>query len=323
MNVRELGATDLAVSSFGMGCNKLGSVSARQSHRSAIRLVHAAVDSGIRLFDTADAYGAGSSETILGEALAADSDVVVATKIGYRFEERSRPMQLARSLLSRAQSVAPGRSASVASYATQDFSAEYVNEAVRASLRRLRREHIDVLQFHGPPPTSMTDLPEVVTELMNAGLIRYFGVGCETVESAASWSTVAGVAVVQLPFGILDPVAAQELIPGLRNSGIGVLARGVLGGGILARVMRGQNPELDPLRMRRVERLRSLASANDVDLAQVAVWYAQYRTEVDSILIGISNAGQLAAAARFGDQPAPDADLLAAIRAIVDDVAVS
>ena len=319
MDAQVLGSTDLIVSPFAMGCNKLASVAARQSERSAIRLVHAAVDAGIQLFDTADAYGAGASESTLGAALRGNTSAVVATKVGYRFSQRSRRTRLALAAVNKARSAFPGQATRPAGYAVQDFSPGYIRSAVDASLSRLQRDHVDLLQLHGPPSAESCDLPEIVSELLNAGKVRYFGVGCESLESADSWSGVAGVSAIQLPYGILDPAPAERLIPELRRAGVGVLARGVLGGGVLARFERAQDPGIDDARVRRLDRLRVLGLARSVDIAQLAVWYAQYSADVDVLVIGISNETQLQATFRFAAAARPDDALLAELQAIAAD----
>ena len=319
MHARMLGSTDLAVSEFAMGCNKLGSLSAHQTKRSAVRLVHAAMDAGIHLFDTADAYSSGASESVLGTALRGKPSAIIATKVGYRFTERSPCAHVAHAVLSKAQSALLGRTAPSA-YESQDFSPGYVRSAVYASLKRLQRGHIDLLQFHSPPSAASCDLPAVISELIAAGTVRYFGVGCESLSVAQSWSTVDRVAAIQLQFGVLDPLAAEELIPELSAANVGVLARGILGGGLIARYLRGQRPGIEPQRIRRLDRLRVLADTTGADIAQLAVWYAQYSADVDSIVLGISDADQVAAAARFAGAPRPDDATITALQAIVADL---
>ncbi|CAM9842250.1 unnamed protein product, partial [Phaeothamnion confervicola] len=275
----------------------LGSTRARHGARDATRLVHAAVDAGIRMFDTADAYGSGASELALGEALSGRSDdVVVATKVGYRFDER-RP-GLASDVIG---AVARRLGRGTRPYAEQDFSVAGVERAVVGSLRRLRRDHLDLLQFHGPPIATSTDLPEAVQRLIDAGTVRWFGVGCERLDVADSWVGVGGLATIQLPFGVLDPQAATGAIAVAHQRDVGIIARGVLGGGILARAVRGQPTGLDAVRHGHVERLQQLAAASGVDLLQLAMWYGRVRADPDVVLIGMSNEDQVAGTIRRFD----------------------
>lgn len=327
MGTGRLGTSDLIVSQLGMGCVKLGSVGAFHSRKNACQLVRRAVDSGVRLFDTADAYGSGISESTLGEALAPVRDgVVVATKVGYLFKERGRLAQLTRGAARAAmRSLGPVLSRSRSSvavtgtaYSKQDFSAAYVRAAVVGSLRRLRTGHLDLLQFHGPPAPEQCELPEVVSRLRDEGLVRYFGVGCERLDVAEAWVGVPGLTSIQLGFGVLDPEAAADLIPQARQAGVGIIARGVLGGGLLAQFIRGRPINLDAKRSMHLHRLVDLATDHGTDVMQLAVWYGLHRSQVDAILLGISSSAQLEANVRMVRQPLPSASLLQQITDIVE-----
>ena len=322
MNRRQLGTSSLYLSTLGMGCNRLGSIGARQSRRESVSLVREAVDSGVSWFDTADAYGKGASESVLGEALRGvpSDDVLVATKVGYRFEERSRSQLVARGVLSAARSKLPSAlsgTGATAAYSSQDFSGPYIRRAVADSLRRLQRDRIDLLQFHGAPPTDRSDLPEVVTELIASGAVGAFGIGCESLAVAESWMRVPGVAALQIPFGVLDPAAADELIPRIRAAGIGVIVRGILGGGVIARFERGQDLGIERPRVLRLERLRTLATRTSVELAQIAVWYARFSVDVDVALLGMTSRAQRRDGIRYFSAAEPSAETLAAITAII------
>lgn len=301
MEQRRLGTTGLQVSPLGIGTAKLGSGSVLRRPTEAIRLVHAALDAGVRLFDTADAYGAGRSEEILGRALHGRTDgVVVATKVGYRFRERRGPTRLL-----------PGRG-----YAEHDFSPEHLRSAVIASLRRLRTDRIDLLQLHGPPePVEFAGFDEL-TRLIDDGLVRAIGVGCEQFSSAEAWIADDRIGCVQLPCGVLDPEPVDTLIPDARTRGMGVIARGVLGGGLLARFVRGEDTGLDERRLDWVRRLAVLAAEADADLMQLAVWYATGTIGADAILIGMTSTAQLQDAVRMVQAPPPPG-LLDAIGAVV------
>lgn len=316
MDMVTLGGTGLRASAMGLGCSKLGSLAARQTPRRARQIVAAALDGGVRLFDTADAYGAGTSESILGRELAGRDDVVVATKVGYLFDDRTTAGGAARAAVGTV-SRRVRRSRSTA-YAAQDFSPAYVRDAVAASLRRLRRSRIDLLQFHGPPPPDGTDLPGVVAELITAGDVANFGIGAESIESAAAWLAVDGLATVQLPFGVLDPQATTIVMPEARRRGVAVIARGVLGGGLLGAHATGGTAHLDAPRLERVRQLDALARAQGVDVLQLAVWYAAGADWVDAYLLGASNTTQLHAALRMAAST-PDGSVLAEIARIVDE----
>lgn len=284
---------------LGFGCVKLGSGSAGGSWRAQVRLVQHAIDRGVTTFDTADAYGNGLSETIVGRAVRGRrNQVEIATKVGYHFSERRLSAhtlaRLGRPVLQRARSLRPGAApgggstASGGAYSTQDLSPEYLRRAIDASLRRLGTDYIDVLQLHGP----RTLVPTVVDEMQRlkaAGKIRRFGVGAESLASAVDWLGVDGLDTVQVPFGVLDPQAATSVLPLAAARGVEVWARGVLGGGYLAMAVNGdpliRSDEKWPL----IRDLLAIAARHEVPVFKLAVDYVRSFPGVATLLVGIQS----------------------------------
>ena len=126
MRERQFGTTDLCVSPLGLGCNNFGG---RLDPAAARSIVHAALDAGITVFDTADIYGMrGGSESILGEALGARrKDVVLVTKFGLAMDEEGQ---------------------------LKGGSARYIATAIEASLKRLKTDWIDLYYLHRPDPAT-------------------------------------------------------------------------------------------------------------------------------------------------------------------------
>src|SRR5919112_2356823 len=150
MKVRRLGNSGLKVSVVGLGCNNFG-MRIDQDQTQAV--VDAAIDAGITLFDTADTYGRGASEELLGRALGKRrDDVVVATKFGMDMGGANGPDWGARG------------------------SRRYVRRAVDASLRRLGTDWIDLYQLHEPDPvTPIEETLAALHELVAEGKVRYIG----------------------------------------------------------------------------------------------------------------------------------------------------
>jgi aryl-alcohol dehydrogenase-like predicted oxidoreductase len=314
-----------AMSELGLGCVRLGSIAAGQSWRDSVRLVHHALDHGVTYFDTADSYGAGASETLLGTALRGRrSGVTVATKGGYLFTPRSPAQLRLRSVAARAlgevrrrrgRSPITSKSPSTASPAEsprQDFSPAYLTKALDASLRRLATDHVDVYQLHGPRSADPDQVAAWSTEMIASGRINRLGVGAESLDQVHAWSDVAAVASVQLPFGILDPEAGDELIPSLHERGRAVVARGVLGAGLLA------DPALlgDDRRRSMVADFERLGERCGVSLVQLALWFVRMRQDVDVVLVGASSAAHLDELRRIPAEP-PDASTAEQIDDIV------
>ena len=193
----------------GLGCVRLGGGDGR-SVADDTRLVHGAIDLGVTVFDTADVYGGGASERVLGRALGDRRDEVqIATKAGYVFRPRSAPEQWARRRAKDVLRRLPNRAGATdiarsvggsTSYAHQDFSAGYLRAQVHASLRRLGTDRIDVFQLHGPQAL----VPGVVDHLVDlvvAGDVVRIGVGAGSIDEAAEWLGTPGVSVLQVPFG--------------------------------------------------------------------------------------------------------------------------
>src|SRR6201747_843742 len=138
MTYQQLGTSGLTVSTVGIGCNNFG---ARMADEDVPRVVHAAIDAGVTLFDTADVYGnRGGSETLLGQALGSRrAEVIVATKFGMDMGGANGPDWGVRG------------------------SRRYIRLAVEASLRRLRTDWIDLYQLHRPD--GVTPIEETLSTL--------------------------------------------------------------------------------------------------------------------------------------------------------------
>lgn len=270
-----------------------------------MRLVREALEMGVRVFDTADAYGNGASERILGHALRYDrGHVVLATKGGYHFRERTsveqagrRAVGAARQLRQRRPAGAPSGAVTSAGasggYVAQDFSPGHLRCAIEASLRRLRTDYIDVYQLHGPGPVH-PDVFDELGDLVTAGKVLSFGIGAETVPAAHDWLAVPAVQVVQVPFGVLDPEVAEEVLPLATGRGIDVWARGVLAGGLLARTLHDERAvQADP-KWPAINALLTIARRTGVPVDELAVGYVRSFVGVSTVLLGVSSSQHLA-----------------------------
>jgi len=280
---------------LGLGCVSLG---ARAHVADDIRLVHEAIELGVNVFDTADVYNGGASEQVLGRAIRGRrDDVLVATKGGFAFRSR-RPVEQwarrrARTFLG---AVRPGQPAlgvgggSVSrSYDHQDFSPRHLRDAVHASLRRLRTDRIDVYQLHSPE-NLIPDVLHQLTDLVTAGDIVRFGVGAGSVGSANDWVSVPGIGVVQVPFGVLDPEAADTTFPTARRQGCELWVRGVLGGGVLGLAERDPTSVADHPKRSQITGLRKIAADAGLDQFQLAFGFlGAYSADVSTAVVGSSS----------------------------------
>lgn len=170
-----------------------------------------AIGQGINFFDTADAYGHGQSEKLLGQALrnAGRPEVAVCTKFGTREDQSGR--------------------------VTTDFSPEWLEVAVEGSLRRLQREVIDILLLHSPPDDfdwSRYD-PEPFERLIRAGKIRAYGVSAKSVAGAEQVIRSGFGQVVEAIYNVLDRRAEERVFPLCAERGYAFIARCPLASGFL------------------------------------------------------------------------------------------
>lgn len=328
---------------LGFGCVNLGSATADLSPAEQTRLVTAALDRGVRAFDTADAYGNGASERILGRAIRGRrDDVTISTKGGYVFRPRSAIEQRARRLAwqaiewrrgrGRPQSDPDGAASDGAtpagpttgsapttgggSYDEQAFTPAHLRAAVEGSLRRLGTDHIDVYQLHGPDERH-DDLLAQLDDLRTAGTIGAFGIGAESLESATDWLDVPEIGLVFVAYGLLDPAAADTVIPLARAEGRRVWARGVLGGGVLSAAERDPDRIAGHWKYPAIVELQGLATEAGLGLDELAVGWARRNPDIETIVLGIGSTRHLDRNVELFARPPLDDDLVVRIDEIL------
>lgn len=219
--MRVLGRSGIEVSAIGFGCWAIGGPFSRDGSPAgwgevddteSAGALHRALDLGITFFDTADVYGAGHSEQVLGRALADHRDeVVIATKFGNVFDPESREITGA------------------------DASPGYIHQACRASLRRLGTDRIDLYQLHlgDLPADQADDAIAALEDLVSTGLIRGYGWSTDDPERAAQFGKGAHCAAVQHEMNVLaddpDMLAVCDAFD-LASVNRGPLAMGLLTG---------------------------------------------------------------------------------------------
>jgi len=242
MEYQRLGTTDLKVSPLGLGCARIGSVMQAGGDRAATDLIGGALDAGVNFFDTADIYGQGRSEELLAKALRSHSDkVVIATKAGYRLSTLGGIARHVKPLLRFFLKAKPALTKSVqqvrATQNRQDFSAEYLQRRIEASLRRLKREALDLFYLHSPPRELIAggEVFQTLDKLKTQGKIRHYGVACLTASDALLCLKHPGLAAVQLEVNFLTPEVFQQVLPATHAKRIAVIGRQTLAGGLLLR----------------------------------------------------------------------------------------
>lgn len=235
MQYRRLGNTDLRPSLLGFGCSMIASLATRHSRGEVEATLRAARDSGITFFDTADVYGQGDSERLLGRVYRDHGDgMILCTKAGLTVGPVEGLVRMAKPMLNvllRRWSSARGVTTSTRRrQERQCFDPEYLRRRIEGSLQRLGVECLDLFLLHNPPINlpQRDEVCELLVRLKEDGKLRHFGVSCRSLVDADSWIGQSGVACVQVP---LDRSRVDSALPILERAGalgVGVIAREVL-----------------------------------------------------------------------------------------------
>ena len=218
MRQRQLGNTGLTVSEIGMGTWELGGREWGDiSETDAVDLLRYAFESGVTYYDTADQYGGGRAERLLGEAFSAlDDRVVIATKLGYELDS-------------------DGWISHGWEHPSFNVSPEYIRSAVEGSLTRLKRDVIDIYQFHSPPPApEWDDAFGTMENLKTEGKIRCYGMGLGSEADALKAITETGISSLMLTYNILTQGMATPVMETAAEKGIAIVVRQPLSSGLLS-----------------------------------------------------------------------------------------
>lgn len=297
MRYNRLGKTGLFVSELCLGTmtfgggegiwGKIGNLQQQESEQ----LIARSLEAGINFIDTADVYASGVSETITGQALknlkVKREEVVIATKV---FGETGAGPN--------------GRGASRA----------HILDGVKASLKRLQLDHIDLYQIHGfDPATPMEETVRALETLVTQGLVRYVGVS-----NWSAWQIMKGLGIAdRLGFSRFSSLQAyytiagrdleREIIPMLKSEGVGLMVWSPLAGGLLSgkygRDRSGEDGsrrvdfDFPPVDLERtypvIDAMRKIANARSCSVAQVALAWLLHQPQVTTIIIGAKRPDQL------------------------------
>jgi aryl-alcohol dehydrogenase-like predicted oxidoreductase len=317
MDKRELGRTGWKISPISYGAWAIGGDAWGETDDSeSMRSLHRAVDLGVNFIDTADVYGDGHSERLIGQLRRERSEeIIVATKAGRRLKPH----------------VAAG------------FTRENLAAFVERSLKNLDTEALDLLQLHCPPP-NVYDMPEVfgtLDDLVQAGKLRYYGVSVESVDEALRAARFPNVQSIQIIFNMFRLKPAEELFPVVREKRIGILARVPLASGLLSGKFRrdstfaptdhrsynrhGESFDMGETfsgvdydtGLKAVDELRALVPAG-ASMAQLALRWILMFPEVSAAIPGAKNVQQTEDNVRAADLPALSADAMAKVREVYD-----
>ncbi|MDE2670095.1 MAG: aldo/keto reductase [Chloroflexota bacterium] len=295
MEYRRLGRSGLHVSLAGLGCNNFGM---RIDYEAAEKVTNAALDAGITLFDTADVYGRGASEEMLGRALGARRhEVIIATKFAAPMGEG--PMH-------------------------RGGSRHRIVEACEASLRRLGTDYIDLYQMHMPDPdTPIEETLRALDDLVRSGKVRYLGnsnyKGWQIAE--AHWTAethhLTKMVSAQNHYNLMERAVEAEVVPACNHYGLGMLPYFPLASGFLTGKYRpGQGAAegtrlaawgdraqgvLTDTNFETLEKLEAWAEERGHTVLDLAIGWLSSQSHVSSVISGATKPEQLDANAAAVD----------------------
>jgi len=268
MKQRTLGSQGLTVSAQGLGCMGMSNTYGPADQTEAVATLHRAIDLGVNFFDTAEQYGPYDNEALLGRAFAGRrGEVILATKFGFDIRD--------------------GKTVGV----TSDPAG--IRAKVEGSLRRLGTDYIDLLYQHRiDPRVPVEEVVGVMADLVREGKVRYLGLSEAGVANIRRAHAVHPISAVQSEYSLWERNLEADVIPALRELGIGLVAFSPLGRGFLAGSAKRaeEYPEsdfrhLDPRlqgdnfdrNMQAAAIVRELADARRVTPGQIALAWAMHK----------------------------------------------
>ena len=317
MEYRSLGRTGWNLSSISYGAWAIGGDAwGKTDDTESMRSLHRAIDLGVNFIDTADVYGDGHSERLVGRLRRErKEEIIVATKAGRRLDP----------------------------HVAEGFTRRNLNAFVERSLKNLDADAIDLLQLHCPPP-DVYDMPEVfgiLDDLVREGKLRHYGVSVERVEEALRAARYPNVQSIQIIFNMFRLKPAEELFPVVRERRIGILARVPLASGLLSGKLRrdstfektdhrnynrhGESFDVGETfsgvdydtGLRAVEELRALVPA-DATMAQLALRWILMFPEVTAAIPGAKDSRQTEDNVRAAALPPLSEEQMIRVRDVYD-----
>ena len=291
MEQRRIGNTDLVCSAVGFGTWEMSTTSYGEIDvTEAGQAVNAALDAGITLFDTAEVYGPYHSEELLAKALGKRrQEIVLVTKVGFAYDDEPK---------------VTGRNS----------KAEHLITRTEGCLRRLNTDTIDLMLIHWPDhDTPFAETVGALEQLKKDGKIRYYGVSNFTVAMMDECNRHGSLAANQVGYHLFDRRMEAEVLPYCRRNGVGFMAYGSLGFGLLSGAFTPQTTFVDwdwrsrgkafglPLfegehftkELRVAERLKQLAAGHGKSLPQLAIAWVLGNPAVSVALVGMRNEREL------------------------------
>ncbi len=285
MQYRQLGKSGVSVSALGFGCSHIASVSTPYSRKEIKNVMASAIEKGVNFFDTADIYGQGDSERLLGSLFPGRRDnVVICTKAGLTLSASQAVVRALKPIVNPIIRHLPSARSATSNARKQReqqcFDPEYLMQCLEGSLSRLKTDFVDVFLLHNPPVEVLEskEILALMGTIRQSGKSRLVGVSCSTKTEAKAAIDIGEYDCVQLAVNIFSLSEHTELLNLAGERGIGVIAREPYDGG----------------RLFFDDRLKRVASRlPDVDPAHVALLGLFSRDEIGPVLASMNTPSHL------------------------------
>ncbi len=268
INTRKLGKAGLTVSSIGLGCMGMSQSYGVPDEKESLNTLHRALELGITFWDTAEVYGPFTNETLLGKALKGHREkVTLATKFGFN--------------------IVDGKMAGVIS------KPAHIKKAIEGSLQRLQTDYIDLLYQHRiDPNVPIEEVVGAMADLVKAGKVKYLGLSEAGEKNIRKAHQVHPISALQSEYSIWERNLEKDIIPTLRELGIGLVPFSPLGRGFLTGEVKraeeypeGDYRKIDPRyqgdnfdnNMKIVSMVKAMASEKKVTPSQIAIAWLLYK----------------------------------------------
>ncbi len=300
----QFGETDLEVSKIAFGTWQFGGEWGSTDEQELEGAIRKALNLGINFFDTAQGYGFGAAEQVLGKALGPElkerrESVALATKGGLRMDESEGLVR--------------------------DSSPQWLRQGVEDSLRYLGTDYIDLYQIHWPDPdTPFSETAGALEEMVTEGKIRYVGASNFDAEQMSEFERTRKLDGLQPPYHLFRREIERDILPYCERNGVGVLVYGPLAHGLLSGKM-SQDTQLDeddwragsPLfqgenfrrNLEKVDELKQFAAERGLTVAQVAVAWTLANPAVDVAIVGGRRPDHIEGTAPAGEVELSDENL--------------
>lgn len=317
MRYTQFGETDLNVSRIAFGTWQFGGEWGSTDEQELQNAIRKALDLGINFFDTAQGYGFGAAEQVLGRALEPElkrsrEEVAIATKGGLRMDESEGLVR--------------------------DSSPRWLRQGVEDSLRYLGTDYIDLYQIHWPDPdVPFSETAGTLEELVTEGKIRYVGASNFDASQMSEFEQTRKLDGLQPPYHLFRRDIERDILPYCEENGVGVLVYGPLAHGLLSGKM-GPDTQLDsddwragsPLfqgdnfqrNLEKVEELKRFAAERGTTVAQLAITWVLSNPSVDVAIVGGRRPDHIEGTAPAADIDLPDESLRRVEEIMSDAVAV-